>query len=99
MFSLFCISARTKSFTRQDEKHFLQWMRQNSFVFTGEEYQHRFNIWLNNKKFIQEHNKGDSTFRLELNKYAHLTPGYHILDGHLLLDFHFSGRKEYVCHR
>ena len=56
-----------------EEKAFLQWMRQTNNLFTGDEYQTRFGIWLANKRLVQEHNK-KSTFKVAINNLAHLTP-------------------------
>jgi C1A family cysteine protease len=60
--------------TKADESQFVAWMRQYNLIYVGEEYQFRFGIFLANKKFVQDHNRA-STFRVELNKFACLTPG------------------------
>jgi cathepsin L len=58
-----------------EEKAFLGWMRETNQLFTGEEYQTRFGIWLSNKRLVQQHNAANgATFTLAMNKLAHLTP-------------------------
>jgi cathepsin L len=43
-------------------------------MFTGEEYQTRFGIWMTNKRLVQEHNAANLGFTVAVNKLAHLTP-------------------------
>jgi cathepsin L len=49
-------------------------MRETGNMFTGEEYQTRFGIWMANKRLVQEHNAGKFSFTVAVNKLAHLTP-------------------------
>jgi cathepsin L len=50
-------------------------MRETGQMFTGEEYQTRFGIWLSNQRLVREHNAANgATFALAMNKLAHLTP-------------------------
>lgn len=56
------------------EKSFLSWMRTNGVFFQGDEYQHRLGIWLTNQRLVKEHNAGSNTFKVSMNKFAHLTP-------------------------
>jgi cathepsin L len=49
-------------------------MRETGNMFTGEEYQTRFGIWMANKRLVHEHNAGKASFTMALNKLAHLTP-------------------------
>ncbi|EAY00763.1 Clan CA, family C1, cathepsin L-like cysteine peptidase [Trichomonas vaginalis G3] len=69
--------------TQQNErKAFLGWMRETGNIFTGDEYQSRFGIWLSNKRFVEEHNRANLGFTVALNRLAHLTPAeYHSLLG------------------
>ena len=57
-----------------EQKAFLSWMRETGNMFTGEEYQTRLGIWLQNKRLVQEHNAANLGFTVALNKLAHLTP-------------------------
>lgn len=57
-----------------EEKSFLGWMRETGNMFTGDEYQFRLGIWLNNKRLVQSHNAANLGFTLALNKLAHLSP-------------------------
>ena len=55
-----------------EEKAFISWMRETNQLFTGDEYHARLGIWINNKRFVQQHNsKGE--FQLSMNHLAHLT--------------------------
>jgi cathepsin L len=57
-------------------------MRETGNMFTGDEYQTRLGIWLTNKRLVQEHNAGQNSFQLALNRFAHLTPAeYKVLLG------------------
>ena len=57
-------------------------MRETGNMFTGDEYQTRLGIWLTNKRLVQEHNAGQNSFQLALNRFAHLTPSeYKVLLG------------------
>jgi C1A family cysteine protease len=56
-----------------EEKSFVAWMKTNNFLFTGDEYQVRFGIWLANKRSVQEHNADKKSFKVSLNKFAALT--------------------------
>lgn len=56
-----------------DEKLFRTWMKNTNQLFLGEDYQYRLNIWLTNKKFVEQHNAAHK-FKVTLNKYAALTP-------------------------
>jgi len=49
-------------------------MRETGNMFTGEEYQTRLGIFIQNKRLVQEHNAANFGFRVALNKLAHLTP-------------------------
>jgi cathepsin L len=57
-----------------EQKAFLGWMRETGNMFTGEEYQTRFGIWMTNKRLVQEHNAANFGFQVALNRLAHLTP-------------------------
>lgn len=57
-----------------EQKAFLSWMRETGNMFTGDEYHGRLGIWLNNKRYVQQHNAGNFGFLLAMNHLAHLTP-------------------------
>lgn len=56
-----------------EEKSFVAWMRNTNQIYTGDEYQLRFGIFLANSRLVREHNS-QSSFTLELNKFAAYTP-------------------------
>jgi cathepsin L len=74
MFALFALAFSAPYLSLHDEKSFVSWMRDTNQLFVGDEYQTRFGIWLTNKRFVQEHNAGSSTFKVGLNHLAALTP-------------------------
>ena len=69
-----------------EQKAFLGWMRETGNMFTGEEYQTRFGIWMANKRLVQEHNAANLGFTVALNKLAHLTPSEY----RSMLGFHMN---------
>lgn len=72
-----------------EEKSFVGWMRENSMMFTGDEYHFRLGVWLSNKRYVQQHNAGNSHFILAMNRLSHLTPSEY----HSLLGYKNSGRN------
>lgn len=61
-------------FQDHEEKAFVQWMRNNNQVYTGDEYQIRFGIFLTNNKLVKEHNSINGGYSISLNKFAAMTP-------------------------
>lgn len=59
-------------YQQHEEKSFLSWMRETNQLFTGDEYQTRFGIWMSNKRLVQEHNSAN-TFQVSMNKFASMT--------------------------
>ena len=57
-----------------EERSFVAWMRSTNQLFTGDEYNVRLGIWLTNLRAVESHNAGPSTFKLQMNKFAALTP-------------------------
>lgn len=55
-----------------EEKSFVNWMRSTNNIYTGEEYQLRFGIYLTNLRLVQEHN-AVSSFKLSMNAFSALT--------------------------
>ncbi|OHT02261.1 Clan CA, family C1, cathepsin L-like cysteine peptidase [Tritrichomonas foetus] len=75
MLSLFLSFISCSKYLQHEEKSFVGWMRNTNQIFTGDEYQLRFGIYVSNARYVQEHNsKIDKTFTLSLNKFAALTP-------------------------
>lgn len=72
---LFAGFAACALFTQpHEEKSFLSWMRQHNQLYTGDEYNLRFGIFLANKRYIESFNKQDRTFTLRLSQFAAYTP-------------------------
>jgi cathepsin L len=69
----------------EDEKGFLEWMRETNQFFTGDEYHVRFGIWLGNARLVREWR---GSFQVELNWLSALTP----TEYRSLLGFTPSGR-------
>lgn len=83
MFAAFLSIALSALVAPHEEKSFLAWMRSTNQLYTGDEYQLRFGIYLANSRAIQEHNKQSTTYKLALNKFAAYTPAeYNTLLGH-----------------
>ena len=61
-------------YQQHEEKSFLSWMRETNQLFTGDEYQTRFGVWMANKRLVQEHNAGKKSFKIAVNKLSALTP-------------------------
>jgi cathepsin L len=57
-----------------EERRFVEWMRQTNIFYTGEEYQLRFGIFIANARYVEEFNRGRNSFTVELNKFASYTP-------------------------
>lgn len=49
-------------------------MRENNYAYIGEEYAFRLGIYLSNMRYIKEHNKAGSSYKLEGNRFAAFTP-------------------------
>lgn len=74
MLSIILGSASCIGILAHEEKAFVSYMRETGKFFTGDEYHLRLGIYLSNKRYVQEHNAGKSTFKLGLNHLSHLTP-------------------------
>ena len=57
-----------------EEKSFMTWMRSNSVMYVGDEYQLRLGIWLARDRYIRDFNRGKHSFRLGHNALSALTP-------------------------
>jgi cathepsin L len=57
-----------------EEKLFLEHLRQNGLLYTGNEYQFRLGIFLLNQQIVREVNAANRGFRLGLNSLSTLTP-------------------------
>jgi len=75
MFAIFVASSLSAPLIHaHEERSFVQYMRDFGVFFTGDEYALRLGIFLSHIRHIQEHNAGQSTFKLGLNHLSHLTP-------------------------
>ena len=64
------------------DSEWLDWkLKHNKDYDSQEEELSRRQIWINNYKLIEEHNKGDHTFKLALNHLADLVRfiSYHVI--------------------
>lgn len=73
MLSVFFSFSFSVYYEKHEELSFLNWMRSTNNIFTGDEYHFRLGIFLNMKRYVEEHNRHESSYKLELNKFAHLT--------------------------
>jgi len=48
-------------------------MRETNNFFVGDEYHFRLGVFIQNKRYVQEHNRKSSSFQLAMNDIAHLT--------------------------
>lgn len=66
--------ASSKLLVRDEERRFVSFMREFNQIYTGDEYQLRFGIFITNLRYIQEHNKRESSFKLGLTPFSCYTP-------------------------
>ncbi|EAY18925.1 Clan CA, family C1, cathepsin L-like cysteine peptidase [Trichomonas vaginalis G3] len=59
--------------SRQEEASFISWMRENSVMFTGEEYAFRLGIYLTTDRYIKQFNRGKRSHTLAHNKFSAYT--------------------------
>jgi cathepsin L len=69
-FFLFMGFMRAYGVLPHEERAFVEWMRENNEFFTGNEYHFRFGIFLVNQRFVDEHNRGKSSFKVCMNQFA-----------------------------
>lgn len=54
-----------------EERSFVNWMRKNNAIYTGEEYHFRLGIFLSNKRFVENYNKDKTHLsKVAMNKFA-----------------------------
>lgn len=75
MFFFFCaeIILAIKKPTAEEEKLFVDWMRNTNQYFTGEDYFIRINNFLSNVDQISKHNKQNVPYKLFPNHFSHLS--------------------------
>ncbi|KAH0794660.1 Clan CA, family C1, cathepsin L-like cysteine peptidase [Histomonas meleagridis] len=73
MLTLLLSAAFSAYYQEHEEKSFVSWMRSTNQIYTGDEYQTRFGVWMANQRLVQEHNQA-STFKLSMNKFSAYTP-------------------------
>lgn len=74
MFAAFLTVATSMLLREHEEKSFIQFMRNNNMMYTGDEYQFRLGLYLANARRVQEFNSQDKSFTIGLNKFACYTP-------------------------
>lgn len=52
---------------------FTKWMSENDKTYAPEEFFYRYEVFKSNMDLVERHNSGNSTYTLELNKFADLT--------------------------
>lgn len=67
LFTTFSVSIGINKF---EEKSFLSWMHEHNRMYVGDEYAFRLGIFLSNQRYIQEHNRGDYSFKLSMNMFS-----------------------------
>ncbi|KAG7473269.1 hypothetical protein MATL_G00093940 [Megalops atlanticus] len=60
-------------FSSEEEYEFKSWMAQYNRIYNLEEYYHRLQIFMENKKRIDHHNAGKHTFTMGLNQFSDMT--------------------------
>jgi len=55
------------------EGAFVSWMTKYGKSYAPEEFFYKFEVFKKNMDFVEEHNSGNSTWQVELNKFADLT--------------------------
>jgi cathepsin L len=74
MFAAFLAVASSALVHAHEEKSFIAHMRQHGLMYTGDEYQLRFGIYLTNLRIIREKNAQNLGFTMGLNALSTLTP-------------------------
>jgi len=74
MLSLFLSASKASIATPIEERKFVNWMRENNFLYAGEEYSFRLGLFLSASRYISEWNKAGKSCRLSLNKFAGYSP-------------------------
>jgi len=74
MFSFFLTESISTIGTPLEERSFVNWMRQNDILYTGDEYALRFGIFISTQRYVNEWNRAGKSCRLAVNKFAALTP-------------------------
>jgi cathepsin L len=74
MFAALFAVASSAFFRQHEEKSFIAHMRQHGLMYTGDEYQLRFGIYLTNLRYIREKNSQNNGFTVGLNALTTLTP-------------------------
>ncbi|XP_056334923.1 pro-cathepsin H [Danio aesculapii] len=60
-------------YTEEDEYHFKSWMSQYNKKYEINEFYERLQIFLENKKKIEQHNEGNHKFSMGLNQFSDMT--------------------------
>ncbi|MEQ2261491.1 hypothetical protein XENORESO_011103 [Xenotaenia resolanae] len=72
---LLCLASITSAFylTQRDEFHFKSWMAQYNKAYNFKEYYQRLQIFTENKRMIDKHNKGNHSYTMGLNQFSDMT--------------------------
>jgi len=74
--ALALVAANAALFSEEQyQERFTSWMYENKKSYPSEEFFRRFDIFKANMDFVEEHNAGNFSFQVELNKFADLTKG------------------------
>lgn len=60
-------------FSFKEISYFKEWMIMNNKDYSSEEYTHRLQTFIQNKRRIDDHNESSRTFRMGLNQYSDMT--------------------------
>jgi len=52
---------------------FAKWMRENTKSYSNEEFIYRWNVWRDNYRFVEEHNRQNKSYFLAMNQFGDLT--------------------------
>ncbi|OHT02184.1 Pro-cathepsin H [Tritrichomonas foetus] len=71
---LFIAAVASKIILNGEEKSFVQWMRTNNKIYTGNDYHLRLGIFITNTRWASEYNRKGHSFTVGNNKFATYTP-------------------------
>ena len=83
MLSAYVVAAKSALLKQHEEKSFVQWMRNTNNLYVGDEYHFRLGIFSANQRKVQEFNRANRGYTVEMNKLSTLTEAeYKTLLGH-----------------
>jgi len=72
---LLCLGVVSAFKEQEYEDAFAQWMVKFEKSYAPEEFFYRYGVFKTNMDYVEAHNSGNSSFTVELNKYADLSSG------------------------